>query len=417
MAMKSRATSFRLILALTSASFLAYFCMYAFRKPFTVATYPGGYLDGLGLQMKTALVLSQLCGYVLSKFLGIQWCSGAHRRHRARWLIGCVLFAEAALVIFALVPRPWKPLAMFANGLPLGLVWGFVIAYLEGRRMMEVLVAGLSCSFILAGGVVKDVGTLLLRAGVSELWMPASVGALFLGPFLLAAWLLERAPEPTPEDAAFRAPRAPMTAADRRHFLRAWWPTLVPLILLYLLLTAFRDFRDNFGIEIFQQLGLGQETGLFTRTEMPVALGVFAAMLLPGWARENRRAVLVMFGLMGAGLLLVGLATLLHWHGALGGLAWMTLIGLGSYLAYVPFGALLFDRLVAVARAGGTALFAIYLADSIAYLGAVAVQLAYDLFFRSVTRLDFLRAGSAVVAIVGPVLLALSVWHFLRRTR
>jgi hypothetical protein len=40
--------------------------------------------------------------------------------HRAAWLVGCVLFSELSLVLFAWVPAPWKPLAMFANGLPLG---------------------------------------------------------------------------------------------------------------------------------------------------------------------------------------------------------------------------------------------------------------------------------------------------------
>ena len=412
-----RNASLRLILVLTGASFLAYFCMYAFRKPFTVANFAGSYVDGSSVQMKTALVLSQLCGYAVSKFLGIRWCSGARRQHRAWWLVGCVLFAEIALVIFALVPPAWKPLAMFANGLPLGMVWGFVVAYLEGRRLMEILVAGLSCSFIIAGGVVKDAGTFVLRCGVSEMWMPACVGALFLGPFLFATWLLERAPEPSPEDTASRAPRAPMTAADRRRFLSVWLPTLVPLTLLYLLLTAFRDYRDNFGIEIFQQLGLGNESGLFTRAETPIALGVFAALVLPGYVKGNRRAVLVMFGLMGIGLVLTGAATWLHWRGGIGGFAWMSLSGLGSYLAYVPFGALLFDRLMAVSKTGGTALFAIYLADSIAYLGAVAVQLEHDLFFPSVTRLDFLQMGSVVVAAAGLLLLAIGTWHFLRETR
>jgi len=46
------------------ASFGAYFCMYGLRKPFTAATYPNELL--FGIDIKTALVIAQLCGYMLS---------------------------------------------------------------------------------------------------------------------------------------------------------------------------------------------------------------------------------------------------------------------------------------------------------------------------------------------------------------
>lgn len=64
--------------------------------------------------------------------------------------------------MFTVVPDGWRPLAMFLNGLPLGMVWGLVVWYLEGRRVAEVLLAGLSCSFIIASGAVKDVGRTVL---------------------------------------------------------------------------------------------------------------------------------------------------------------------------------------------------------------------------------------------------------------
>ena len=39
------------------AAFCTYFCMYAFRKPFTAGTFEGDEVFGLGL--KTVLVISQ----------------------------------------------------------------------------------------------------------------------------------------------------------------------------------------------------------------------------------------------------------------------------------------------------------------------------------------------------------------------
>ena len=67
-------------------------------------------------------------------------------------LVGLILAAEAALLIFGLVPPHWKVLAIFLNGLPLGMIWGLVVWYLEGRRTSEILLAALSCSFIVSSG-------------------------------------------------------------------------------------------------------------------------------------------------------------------------------------------------------------------------------------------------------------------------
>ena len=51
---------------------------------------------------------------------------------------------------------------------------------------------------------------------------------------------------------------------------------------------------------------------------------------------------------------------------------WMVLVGLGSYLAYVPFGTALFERLLASTHFRGNAVFAIYIADSVGYTGSIS---------------------------------------------
>ena len=56
-----------------AVAFTTYFCMYAFRKPFAVATFAGVHVGPLGL--KSLLVMSQVCGYALSKVAGIKLVS------------------------------------------------------------------------------------------------------------------------------------------------------------------------------------------------------------------------------------------------------------------------------------------------------------------------------------------------------
>ncbi|MFM8930826.1 MAG: DUF5690 family protein, partial [Gemmataceae bacterium] len=63
-----------------AAAFGAYFCMYGFRKPYTAASFRGDTL--WGLDWKSMLVIAQVLGYTLSKFLGIKVISELPARHR-----------------------------------------------------------------------------------------------------------------------------------------------------------------------------------------------------------------------------------------------------------------------------------------------------------------------------------------------
>src|SRR5262249_15429469 len=181
-------------------------------------------------------------GYALSKYLGIKVCSEATHGRRAGLLVGLILCAEAALLLFALTPPTVQVVALFLNGLPLGMVWGLVVRYLEGRRTSEFLLAALSCSFIVSSGVVKDVGRFLMKCGVSEAGRPVAVVLLFLPPFLASVWFLDQLPPPDVADVAARARRQSMNSRQRRDFTWQFLPGLVLLLVVYFFLTAYRDF-------------------------------------------------------------------------------------------------------------------------------------------------------------------------------
>lgn len=114
------APSWALVIFAIGTSFSTYFYMYAFRKPFSAAHYEGLSLLGTQIELKTAFVISQVIGYALSKYLGIKFCSEMTRGRRLSMLIGLVIVAEIALLLFAVLPPQLKIFALFANGLPTG---------------------------------------------------------------------------------------------------------------------------------------------------------------------------------------------------------------------------------------------------------------------------------------------------------
>lgn len=398
------------------AGFCAYFAMYAFRKPFSAATFDAVPGWNVLLDYKIALVLAQVAGYALSKMIGVKVISEIDPARRGRAILGLIGLSWLALVAFAVVPAPWNVAALFLNGLPLGMIWGLVFGYMEGRRVSEVLGAILCASFIVSSGVVKSVGAWLMQtAQVDRFWMPAATGALFMPLLLVSVWALSQLPPPSPADEAERVRRAPMDAGQRAAFLAIYGPGVVLLVLSYILLTALRDFRDNFAAEIWTALGYGGQSAMFTQSELPVAAVALAALAAVMAVRDYRRALLVIHGVVAAGFLILGGSTLAFQAHMLSPLAWMILTGAGLYMAYTPFNTMLFDRLIAFSGRVATAGFLIYIADASGYLGSVALLLWRNFGVVDLNWLQFFVLSIYATSIAGIACVALAAVYFQHR--
>lgn len=400
------------------AGFCAYFSMYAFRKPFTAAAYENVPGWAAALDFKIALVIAQVAGYALSKVIGVKVVSEMSPARRGAAIVVLILAAWAALLLFAVAPPPLKVACLFLNGLPLGMIWGLVFGYLEGRRTSEVLGAILCASFIIASGMVKSVAVWLMSdVGVTEMWMPAATGAVFLPLLFLSVWGLGRLPPPDAEDVAARTERRPMTGQERRAFFAAYAPGLVLLIAAYVLFTAFRDFRDNFAAEIWTALGEAGNSAVFTASEAPVAVATLVVLGSLMLIRDNRWALLAMHGICAIGSVMIGASTVAFQAGWLAPLPWMIISGAGLYFAYTPFNAMLFDRLIAAAKRVATAGFLIYVADASGYVGSVALMLYKNFGAQTLDWLRFFMMSAYAASIFGAVLTATSAAYFFRRLR
>jgi hypothetical protein len=400
------------------AGFSAYSSMYAFRKPFSVALFenvPGWHF---ALDYKIALVLAQVAGYAIAKIIGVKLIAEISPNRRPGAIMKLIFLAWVALVLFALVPAPWNVLAMFLNGLPLGMIWGLVFGFMEGRRTSEVLGAIVCASFILGSGGVKSVGKYLLDTWhVGPFWMPAIAGALFFPLLGLSVWCLSQLPPPSARDELERVRRAPMGAKERSQFLKRYGTGVALLVVSYILTTALRDFRDNFAAELWTALGFGHAASVFTESELPVALLALTVLGVIIMVRDNDRALLVIHGVVLVGLALLGLSTLAYQAGLLSPLAWMILSGAGLYMAYVPFNAMLFDRLIAVGGTVGTAGFLIYIADACGYVGSCGLLIWRNFGMVQLNWLQVFMFSAYGASIFGIGLVGASAVFFWRTAR
>ena len=393
-----------------AAAFGTYFCMYAFRKPFTAASFAD---DSLwGIDYKTILVTAQIIGYTISKFIGIKVVSEMRPKWRAVGILVLIGFAQLALLLFALIPPPYNLLALFANGLPLGMVFGLVLGFLEGRRLTEALTAGLCASFILASGVTQSVGAILLEMEVTEYWMPLTASMLFVPPLALCVWMLSKIPAPSEDDIAQRSRRTPINRSERWAFFGRFAWGLIPLLVVYLLVTIMRSMRSDFAPEIWAGLQDDVPSSIFARTELVVAVVVLLVNGCSVLIRDNRRAFFASLGVSLGGVGLIALA-LMGWQtGVLGGFSFMVLIGLGLYLPYVAMHTTIFERLISMTRARANIGFLMYLADASGYLGYVGIMLGNGILRKNDDILNLFLNVSWVMVGLSTVCLGLCWFYF-----
>lgn len=392
------------------AAFCTYSCMYAFRKPFTAGTFEG--ITYFGVSYKVLLVISQLLGYTLSKFAGIKVVAEMKGHMRALAIILLIITSWLALFLFAIVPHPYNILLLFINGIPLGMVWGLVFAYLEGRRSTEFMGSVLAISFIFASGFVKSAGKMLMGTyGINEFWMPFATGALFVIPMLFFVFLLEQIPAPTQQDIDLRTERKPMTASERKDFIVTYLPGLAALVIAYVMLTVIRDFRDNFMADVWTELNV-TGASVFTTTETWISVSILIVMSALAIFKSNHKALMVNHYIIITGFALAGISTYLFTKGMVSPIVWMTLNGMGLYMGYVPFNALFFERLIAAARKPANVGFLIYMADSFGYLGSVGINLFKEFGEKTTTYHQFLVNALYAVSFMGCVLMGISLIYF-----
>ena len=395
-------------------AFGTYSCMYAFRKPFTAAIFEG--VTFLGIDYKIWLVITQTIGYACSKFYGIRFIAEMKGNKRAQSILVLMAISWLSLFCFAVVPAPYNIVFLFLNGFPLGMIWGLVFSYLEGRRSTEFMGAVLSISFIFSSGFVKSVGKMtVVDWHVTEHWMPFVTGLVFAIPMLIFVLLLEQIPPPTEKDEQLRTRRAPMNKQERKDFLQAFLPGLVLLIASYVLLTVLRDMRDNFAADIWKDLGYGAQAGIFTQTEIPVSIAIIVIMGLLVFVKNNFHAFMLNHFIVITGFAIAFISTLLFKQHRLDPVWWMTLTGLGLYMGYIPFNCIFFERLIAVFKYVSNVGFIIYVADSCGYLGSVLVMLFKNFSGVSLSWSQFFMDAVLGVSVTGIVMMIVAAWYFKKR--
>lgn len=395
-------------------AFLTYTMIFGFRKSYTVCLFDG--ISFFGFQYKTLLVFSQMMGYLMAKWYGIKFIAELKRLGRYKIILVLVSIAWLAWLLFALVPAPYNIVFLFINGFPLGMLWGVIFSYIEGRKTTDFIGAALAVSFIFSSGFVKSVGGwLLLHFNLSEFWIPFATGLVFVLPLLLFIYLMEKIPPPSSEDIALRMNRTPMDAAQRKLFIKQFLPGIIAAVIIYGFATIFRDIRDNFGADMWREMGYLNQPAIFSQTETPITLIILVLIGSMVMIKNSFKALMVAHFMILLGFVVAGGSTYLFRQELISPPWWMTLVGLGLYMVYIPFNCVFFERLIAAFRFTGNVGFLIYVADSFGYLGSVTVLLSKEIGKVQLNWVAFFSNSVMGLSVAGVIITMYCAKYFTRK--
>ena len=206
-----------------------------------------------------------------------------------------------------------------------------------------------------------------------------------------------------------------MSKLDRKKILTVFGFGLLMVTVTYVFLTVIRDLRDNFMSGIWSDLGYGNNYGIFTKTETITSVTVLVLVSLLVLVKKNIQAFRLIHLLIFCGFLLTGVSSFLFLNHLLDGALWMQLVGLGLYMAYIPFNCIFFERMIAALRINGNAGFLMYLADSFGYAGSMLVMLGKELFVVNISWSSFYAMASLFCAVVGAGTIIFSLAYFNRK--
>jgi hypothetical protein len=208
-----------------------------------------------------------------------------------------------------------------------------------------------------------------------------------------------------------------MTNEDKRNVFRQYGIGLVGLVIVYAMLATLRDFRDNFSVEIWNEIDPHWNKTIFAKTETITGIVVLISVGLLSVIKSNRNGFIATNLMIIGGLCISGLSTLLFHLNIFPPFWWMLLSGTGLFLAYIPFQVAMFERMIALFRIKAVAGFFVYICDAIGYMGSVILLLYKEFFMKETSWSSMLMKFSYMQTIVSVAIMTMAIGYFFKKNK
>ncbi|KAG8468896.1 hypothetical protein KFE25_007414 [Diacronema lutheri] len=336
--------------ALAISCFAFYASVFFIKSAMFAAQWRGE--RAFGVDFKTALASAHTIGYLAGKAPALAIVPKLERHQFLRASLFIVWLAAALVGASAALPPALSVLCIFSACACLSPCWYVLQRSVEGRAFTEAIMSVASLSVIGMSGVAKATGAQMLQRGTSERCMVAwcALGGALLG--TVAAVAVGMQPPPSAVDVRLRGSRARVASlrVECVLLLSRYGRGIALSTAALVLCGTVRAFRDFFHAELLAAAGLQRSPSAFASTELVVCALVLGVTACFSRVRDNLLAVRLICAAAAFGGALVAIVNGAWLAGSIGGYAWIVGTGAGTFLAYVPLGTMLYDRLLS---AGG----------------------------------------------------------------
>jgi hypothetical protein len=242
--------------------------------------------------------------------------------------------------------------------------------------------------------------------------MPFIAALSFTPLLILGIFLLNKLSPPAEEDRLARTERVPMNATDRKRFTQTFLIGIIFTVLLYVGLTVFRDIRDNFAIDFWQELSLKGIPQLLIFSELPIAIVVLAIIACVILIKNNKWAFYLNIGMILFSGALMLFSTSLYHSGRMGPITWTILSGFSMYLPYIAYHTLFFERWIAFFKYKSNAGFLMYMSDAFGYLGSIIILLVRNFATPSISWVNYFIYSSYILGVTVIILSVFLLFYF-----
>jgi hypothetical protein len=365
---------------------------------------------------KDAITIAQIIGFVIGKIIGATMLHNIKKSHRFILFMIVTSMSAIPLVIFGFLPAVGQVCMMLISGMFLVLIWGFLVFYIEGRYATDIIIMVIYMALIMASGISKTLATVLMRnEGISENFMPAICATIGCTGTILFMYLLSIAPPPTEEEKASRQAREPSTSAEQTAFFKKYRVGLTAILIVYGMLSAYRNFRDYYALELWTDLlGADFDSGTYSLSEIIVSIAVTAIYCGLIFIKNEVTAFFVILGMMLSGGIVICISTI---FGEYNGFLWIVMVGIGAFIAYVPPGAMLYDKLMAASKTNFTTVFLIYVSEVAGSSTTLLVILLKTFAFSTTSFITYFTVLSYLTSAILIVGMSVAIICFARTIR
>lgn len=327
---------------------------------------------------KNALVISQSMSYIAGYIIGYFWLSKINKKNTFKYFILTIFGSFVPLLLFVTQLPVFQIIGTFISGVCITNIWGFIVFYVEGRHASSIIIMIIYMLLIIGGGFAKSVGAILLDNDINENLMVVYCGIIGLVGCIGFAILLNNTPERNEEEEKSKTIKK--TGDDiitiQNEFINKYKIGLLANSIVYGFISGYRKYRDYYSLELWIELmGHNFNAGIYSYSDIIISIAVTLIYCLIIYIKSDITSFFVLLVIMIIGSFIIAISTLTYSYYEYESFIWIVLTGVGVYMAYVPPGVLLYDKLISATKTEISIVPIIFLSELIAQIVTLLIIL------------------------------------------